>query len=179
LEKRLQGGPHHSDSLQHRLNPGAHRRDPTWRCARDLAWTSRLKNTDCLTGCGLELFQQDLLLLIGLDLVRNSFDREINDPLGRPRADLSLIASTHIVVWIKFGCVPTVDACEDIVIRARPKCIVCVRPKRVIDQVIISERPKQWTGEAKHNNRVMMVMVQLLLLSEIGVCKFTPERRSS
>jgi hypothetical protein len=47
--------------------------------------------------------------------------------------------------------------------------IVCVRPKRVIDQVIISERPKQWTGEAKHNNRVMMVMVQLLLLSEIGV----------
>jgi len=38
------------------------------------------------------------LLLIGLDLVRNSFDREINDPLGRPRADLSLIASTHIVV---------------------------------------------------------------------------------
>src|SRR6202012_3272363 len=105
---------------------------PTRRRARQFGRTRRLQNVDGLEGGVFQFFQQGLLCLVRLDLLRDLLNREVRHALGLtgttpplPGIDAWRCRSPGVAVGISrsvvLGGVITVDATIEVVEGIRPE----------------------------------------------------------
>jgi hypothetical protein len=77
------------------------------------------------------------------------------------------------------GCVTTVDACEDVIERIGPECVIGVRRKRVVAEIFKGIRPKQRADEAEHKAEMAVLARTVPRPRKIGLREVAAEGRST